>query len=111
MGATQSYTGSIEEPFPIPPGLNSDLDKLSAMVARILSTSDIYDINNLSKPGVCGDYAVFLKARIEKTLQPFKAKISLTEGAEQSTELAYVNTRDSLGTTKSAQKARDAFCS
>jgi hypothetical protein len=46
------------------------------VAARILSTPDIYDVNNLARPGVCGDYAVFLKKDIEKQLLPFVADIS-----------------------------------
>jgi len=78
MGATGSKAaqGSIHDPFPISPLLSKDLDKLSFAAARILNTPDIYDITNLARPGVCGDYAVFLKKGIEKKLLPFIADIS-----------------------------------
>lgn len=70
MGAGSSK-GSINDPFPIDKLQNKNLDKLSYAAARILSTPDIYDVNNLARPGVCGDYAVFLKESIVQTLLPF----------------------------------------
>lgn len=76
MGAGASRGVALDNPFPISTTLSRDLDKLSMVAARILSTPDIYDINNLARPGVCGDYAVFLKKDIEKQLLPFVADIS-----------------------------------
>jgi hypothetical protein len=70
MGAGASK-GSLTNPFPISSIQDKNLDKLSYAAARILSTPDIYDINNLARPGVCGDYAVFLKETITQTLLPF----------------------------------------
>ena len=79
---------ALDNPFPVSATLSRDLDKLSMVAARILSTADIYDVNNLARPGVCGDYAVFLKKDIEKQLLPFVADIS---GAPVS--IAYQNPR------------------
>jgi hypothetical protein len=77
MGAAASRGGTtLDNPFPVSGTLSRDLDKLSMVAARILSTPDIYDVNNLARPGVCGDYAVFLKKDIEKQLLPFVADIS-----------------------------------
>jgi len=74
MGAGQS--ASIEQPFAIPPSITSDIAKLSAVAERVLSSPDIYDIENLTKPGVCGEYAVFLKQGLEQTLMKFTADVS-----------------------------------
>ena len=109
MGATQSYTGSLEDAFPIPKELDRDLDKLSWLAARILSTPDIYDVNNLSNPGVCGEYAVFLKKKIEKSLQPFMAKIK-ENGTDKLVEVRYQNPRYGFGTSKEDQDNRKAVC-
>lgn len=76
MGAGASRGVALDNPFPVSATLSRDLDKLSMVAARILSTPDIYDVNNLARPGVCGDYAVFLKKDIEKQLLPFVADIS-----------------------------------
>ena len=70
MGAGASR-GILDDPFPVDPALSKDLDQLSMVAARILSLPDIYDINNLARPGICGDYAVFLKQNIEKQLLGF----------------------------------------
>lgn len=76
MGAGASRGVALDDPFPVSATLSRDLDKLSIVAARILSTPDIYDVNNLARPGVCGDYAVFLKKDIEKQLLPFIADVS-----------------------------------
>jgi len=78
MGASSSKSGrSISlDPFPLDNATVKDLNKLSDVVARILSTPDIYDVNNLSKAGTCGDYAVFLKKTIEKKMLPFVVDLS-----------------------------------
>jgi hypothetical protein len=92
MGAGQSSAaGSIANPFPVDPRLSKDLDKLSIVAARILSTPDIYDVNNLSRPGVCGDYAVFLRKNLEKKLLPF-----VFDDAGKRTEVVYQNPRKSM---------------
>ena len=77
MGAGAS-TGqlALDSPFPINAGMNKKLDFLSTVVAHVLNTSDIYDLNNLARPGICGDYAVLLKDQIEKRLLPFTSDIS-----------------------------------
>ena len=54
--------------FPIDKKIDENLDLLSYLAARILSTPDVYDITNLAKPGVCGDYVVFLKKKIERQI-------------------------------------------
>ncbi len=92
MGAGQSSAaGSIANPFPVDPRLSKDLDKLSIVAARILSTPDIYDVNNLSRPGVCGDYAVFLRKNLEKKLLPF-----VFDDGGKRTEVVYQNPRKSM---------------
>ena len=45
-GSKSAAQASISDPFPINMRLSKDLDKLSFVAARILSTPDIYDINN-----------------------------------------------------------------
>jgi hypothetical protein len=74
-GASSTSKASILNPFPIDSKQSNDLDLLSYVAARILSTPDIYDINNLARPGVCGDYAVFLKKDLEKKLMNFIADV------------------------------------
>ena len=78
MGAGGSTAGqlALDVPFPINAAMNNKLDFLSMVVGHILNTSDIYDLNNLARPGVCGDYAVLLKDQIEKRLIPFTSDIS-----------------------------------
>jgi hypothetical protein len=88
-------TGSrriTDDPFPIDEGISRDLDKLSMAAIRILSTSDIYDINNLARPGVCGDYAVFLRDTIAKKLLPFVADIS----GGKPVDIVYQNPRKAM---------------
>jgi len=82
---------SAENPFPIDNRLESDLDKMSLAAARILATPDIYDVANLAKPGVCGDYAVFMKKNLEKKLLPFVVDLSGTL-----TEVVYQNPRKAI---------------
>jgi hypothetical protein len=76
MGATVSRSSGIENPFPVGPALSKDLDLLTTVAMRLLSSSDIYDITNLENPGVCGSYAVFIKKNIEKRLLSFVADLS-----------------------------------
>jgi hypothetical protein len=90
-GSKGAAKGAISDPFPVDQRLSKDLDKLSYVAARILSTPDIYDINNLARPGVCGDYAVFLKKGLEKKLLPFIADISGVQ-----TEVVYQNPRKAI---------------
>jgi hypothetical protein len=88
-------TGSrriTDDPFPVDEGTSRDLDKLSMAAIRILSTPDIYDINNLARPGVCGDYAVFLRDTIAKRLLPFVADIS--DG--KTVDIVYQNPRKAM---------------
>jgi hypothetical protein len=91
MGAGASTAASISDPFPVSPALARDLDKLSMVAARILSTPDIYDVENLGRPGTCGDYMVMLKKGIEKKLLPFVAK---TRTGNQ--EIVYQNPRKAI---------------
>jgi hypothetical protein len=64
--------GSARDPFRIDRETDRDLDTLTLVTTRILNTPDIYDVNNLSKMGTCGEYAVFMKDVIEKKLlNPF----------------------------------------
>ena len=76
MGGTVSRPGGVENPFPVNPSLSKDLDMLTTVVVRLLSSSDIYDIANLENPGVCGAYAVFLRKNIEKRLLSFSVDMS-----------------------------------
>ncbi len=95
MGASGSRI-ALDNPFPIDKKINNDLDLLSLVVARVLNTGDIYDIANLGRPGVCGDYAVFLKKQIEKKLLPFVAKIKTKDGEEKDVEVVYQNPRKAI---------------
>jgi hypothetical protein len=76
MGGTVSRPGGVENPFPVGPSLSKDLDLLTTVAVRLLSSSDIYDIANLENPGVCGAYAIFLKKNIEKRLLSFSVDVS-----------------------------------
>lgn len=98
MGASGSRV-ALDNPFPIDKKINNDLDLLSLVVARVLNTGDIYDIKNLGRAGVCGDYAVFLKKQIEKKLLPFVAKIKTKEGEEKDVEVVYQNPRKAIDDT------------
>jgi hypothetical protein len=102
VGGSKQQMATIGDPFPIDLRLSKDLDKLSYVAARILSTPDIYDVNNLAKPGVCGDYAVFLKKGLEKKLLPF---IGDVKGTLQ--EVVYQNPRKSI----SDLETRKQICS
>ena len=101
MGNAAGKTkGAISDPFPVSQRLSKDLDKLSFVAARILSTPDIYDVNNLAKPGVCGDYAVFLKKGLEKKLLPFIA--TDTDGTLM--EVVYQNPRKAIDSLEKRKK-------
>jgi hypothetical protein len=103
MGAGASTANaSISDPFPVSPSLARDLDKLSMVAARILSTPDIYDVENLGKAGTCGDYMVLLKKGLEKKLLPFVAK---TRTGNQ--EIVYQNPRKAIDNLED----RKAICS
>ena len=104
MGAGASTANaSISEPFPVSPALARDLDKLSMVAARILSTPDIYDVENLGKAGTCGDYMVLLKKGLEKKLLPFVAKTK----AGKIQEVVYQNPRKAIDNLDD----RKAICS
>jgi len=68
MGAGASHVETIlkdvKNPLQITDKMNSSLDIVSLIVTRILSTPDIYDLKNLKKEGVCGDYIVVLKEKL-----------------------------------------------
>lgn len=109
---------NVENPFPVSQSLNRDLDKLSMVAARILSSPDIYDIENLSRPGVCGDYVVLLKKHVEKEvkltlegraadaiLQPFTAQADIDGKGKKRVELYYGNPRKSM-----SDEARKEIC-
>jgi hypothetical protein len=112
MGQTQSSaggpSGSLENVFPIDLAQDRNLDKLSMVAARILNTPDIYDVNNLSKPGVCGEYAVFLKKEITKKLLPYV--VSLPDPTDSTkkirTEVVYQSS-----TAGADEATRKAVCS
>ena len=71
MGAGTSHIDKILQDVATPlrttPKMEKSLDIMSLIVARILSTPDIYDLNNLKKEGVCGDYIVLLKEQLMKS--------------------------------------------
>ena len=75
MGASGSRA-SLEVPFPVNNANQKNIDLLTEIVSHILNTPDIYDLNNLARPGACGDYAVILKNDVEKKLLPFTVDIS-----------------------------------
>jgi hypothetical protein len=75
MGIGASTAAGLENPFPIEPAMEKDLMRLSYVVSRLLNKPDLYDLNNLARPGACGDYAVFLKEKLERRLMPFVADI------------------------------------
>lgn len=102
MGAGPSRK-LLDDPFPMDPKVTRDLNKLSAVVTRILSTPDIYDLANLTKSGTCGDYAVFLKAKITQQLLPFVARMS--DGAVA--EVLYQNPKKAI----EKEADREAICS
>jgi len=101
MGAAASKSGRVitGDPFPVDSNIAKDLDMLSFVAARILSTPDIYDITNLSNPEACGDYAVFLKKSIEKKLLPFVVDLSGIR-----TEVVYQNPRKAIGDVEVRRK-------
>jgi len=70
MGNTAS-SDMATTPFSISDNANTDLNRLSFIAARFLGSSDLFDIENLAKPGTCGNYSVFLQKGIENTLLPF----------------------------------------
>lgn len=80
MGSANSKRSPTGRPFVVDPVQNKNLDMLSAVAARLLSLPDIYDLNNIRKPGTCGDYAVFLKETMTQNLLPFMADIDLGDG-------------------------------
>lgn len=104
-------TANVEDPFPVSTSLDRDLDRLSMVAARVLSTPDIYDVENLAKPGVCGEYAVFLKRELEKDikkiLKPYVMEVDLDgKGIKERVEIAYGNPRKIIKN----EKAREAIC-
>ncbi|NCY21736.1 hypothetical protein EBX31_07250 [bacterium] len=103
MGAGASRQ-ILEEPFPVAPGLSRDLDRLSMVAARILSTPDIYDINNLARPGVCGDYAVFLKKGLEKKLLDFTYADASDGTTGSPLSVVYQNPRRAIEKPEQRQK-------
>ena len=65
----------LSNPFPVDDKLQKLLTHVSKIATHLLSSSDIYDIKNLSRPGSCGDYAIFLRKGIQETLLPFVASV------------------------------------
>jgi hypothetical protein len=102
MGAGPSRK-LMDDPFPMDPKVTRDLNKLSSVVTRILSTPDIYDLANLTKSGTCGEYAVFLKSKITQQLLPFVARMS--DGAVS--EVLYQNPKKAID----KEADREAICS
>jgi hypothetical protein len=102
MGAGPSRR-LLEDPFPVSSSLTRDLNKLSLVASRILGTADIYDVNNLTKSGTCGEYAVFLKEKITQQLLPFVAKLSDGTVAQ----ILYQNPRKAIDN----ERDREEICS
>ena len=75
MGNAGSST-STKTPFAISDNANEELNRLSFIADRFLSSSDFYDIENLVKQGTCGNYSVFMRKGIENTLMPFVVDLS-----------------------------------
>ena len=86
MGGLTSKEVTLRDPFPLDEYTKNKLNLLTTAVNHILNTSDIYDINNLVRPGVCGDYVILLKKQIEQRFLSMKLDIS---GVQQS--LVYQN--------------------
>lgn len=115
MGAGASRVGpassSTDNPLPTTPAHDKNLNKLSTVAARVLGTPDIYDVDNLARPGVCGDYAVFLKKYLEKevktALNPFVTEVDLSGkgGAKERVEIVFANPRKLM-----SEKAREEIC-
>ncbi len=85
----------LENVFPIDAVQDRDLDKLSMVAARLLNTPDIYDINNLSRPGVCGDYVVFLEKELTKRLLPYTIELTDSSGNKVREKVFYQSVRAS----------------
>lgn len=79
MGTTSSRSTT---PFAISDAANTELNRLSFIAARFLGSSDLYDIENIVKPGTCGNYSVFMRKGIEATLLPFVVDLSDGKTAE-----------------------------
>jgi hypothetical protein len=110
MGQTQSSdSGSsrvLENVFPIDPVQDRNLDKLSLVASRLLNTPDIYDINNLARPGVCGDYAVFLQKELTKRLLPYTIELKDAAGNKVRETVLYQSARAGAD-----EETRKAVCS
>lgn len=92
-------TSSRPESFAISDAANAELNRLTFIAARFLSSSDLYDMENLVKPGTCGNYSVFMRKGIEATLLPFV--VDLSDG--KTAEVFYQDPRkaiDNLGVRK-----------
>ena len=88
MGAAGSV--ALNDPFPVDEKGRKDLNLLSHITARILATPDIYSIANLNRPGVCGDYAIFLKDKIMQQLLPFASEFDKKDINQKGTSKIYL---------------------
>ena len=104
MGIGASSAAGLENPFPIEPAIEKDLLRLSFVVSRLLNKPDLYDLNNLARPGACGDYAVFLKRKIERQLLPFVLDASGSTSAAGET-LLYGNPLKAFDTVEKRRVA------
>jgi hypothetical protein len=102
MGIGASTAAGLENPFPIEPAMEKDLLRLSFVVSRLLNKPDLYDLNNLARPGACGDYAVFLKKKIERQLLPFVLDLS---GSSSAITMMYGNPLKSFDTVEKRRAA------
>ena len=96
----------LDNVFPIDLAQNQNLDKLSVVASRLLNTPDIYDINNLSRPGVCGDYAVFLQKELTKKLLPYTIELPDAKGVKTRETVVYQSVRAAAD-----ESVRKAVCS
>ena len=95
MGSSQSKITSTT-PFSISENTNTDLNRLTYITGRILGSSDLYDIENLAKPGTCGNYSIFLRKGIEQTLLPFIVDTSEDGKTKQIQEVFYQDPRKAI---------------
>lgn len=67
MGAGASV--AIDKPFSVDAKTDNDITLLSEVAAQLLSSAELFDVRNLARPGVCGDYVVAVREKLDKALQ------------------------------------------
>ena len=81
MGNATS-TSSVTAPLAVDKNANTELDRLTLIADRFLGSSEFYDVENLVKPGSCGNFAVIMRKGIENVLMPFVVDLSDGKTAE-----------------------------